>query len=45
MWFVESFLGFKFLSDDDLEYGSMEDEMKEFNEDMENFFGKDGESV
>lgn len=43
--FVESFLGFKFFSDDDMENGSIEDDMKEFNEDMESFLSKDGESV
>lgn len=42
---VESSSGLKLSSDDDLEHGSMEDEMKESNEDMENFLGKDGESV
>lgn len=42
---MESFLGFKFFSDDDMENGSIEDDMKEFNEDMESFLSKDGESV
>lgn len=30
---------FKIFSDDDMEYGSLEDDMKELNEDMEIFLG------
>lgn len=42
---MESSSGLKLSSDDDMENGSIEDDMKESNEDMESFLSKDGESV
>lgn len=48
IYFVESCSGFvfefKFFSEDDMEYGSLDDK-KELNEDMVIFGGKDGDSV